>query len=69
MAGLDYRTAGESHGKGCVVLVEGMPAGVPLDLNMVNAELGRRQGGYGRSGRQRKKTRRTGALRRTFATL
>ena len=45
--------SGESHGKGCVVLVEGMPAGVPLDLDMINAELRRRQGGYGRSGRMK----------------
>ena len=52
MAGLDYRTAGESHGKACLMLVEGMPAGVPIDLDKVNAELRRRQGGYGRSGRQ-----------------
>ncbi|HUU84311.1 MAG TPA: chorismate synthase [Phycisphaerae bacterium] len=50
---LDYRTAGESHGAAVVVLIEGMPAGVPLDVDKVNAELRRRQGGYGRGGRQR----------------
>ena len=52
MSNLDYRTAGESHGKACVVLIEGMPAGVPLSLDGINAELRRRQGGYGRGGRQ-----------------
>ena len=52
MAGLDYRTAGESHGPAVVVLIEGLPAGVPIDLDAINAELGRRQGGYGRGGRQ-----------------
>ena len=31
MASLNYRTAGESHGKALITLVEGMPAGVPLD--------------------------------------
>lgn len=52
MSGLDYRTAGESHGRSCVVLVEGMPAGVPIEMERINAELRRRQGGYGRGGRQ-----------------
>jgi len=52
MAGLDYRTAGESHGAAVVVLVEGMPAGLTVDLDWVNGELRRRQGGYGRGGRQ-----------------
>lgn len=52
MSGLDYRTAGESHGPAMVVLIEGMPAGLQLDLDRVNAELRRRQGGYGRGGRQ-----------------
>jgi len=53
MARLDYRTAGESHGQALIALVEGMPAGVPIDLNRVNAEMRRRQGGYGRGGRQK----------------
>ncbi len=52
MALLDYRTAGESHGPAMVVLVEGFPAGVTLDAESINAELKRRQGGYGRGGRQ-----------------
>jgi chorismate synthase len=53
MARLEYTTAGESHGPGMVVIVEGMPAGVPVDVGFINAELSRRQGGYGRGGRQR----------------
>lgn len=56
MASLSYRTAGESHGKALITLVEGMPAGVPLDLSFINNELRRRQGGYGRGGRQKIET-------------
>lgn len=52
MAHLEYSTAGESHGPGMVSLVRGMPAGVPLDVEFINGELTRRQGGYGRGGRQ-----------------
>ncbi len=53
MATLDYRTAGESHGQALIALVEGMPAGVTVDVSLINAELARRQGGYGRSGRMK----------------
>jgi chorismate synthase len=53
MARLDYRTAGESHGQALIALVEGMPVGVPINLDRVNAEMHRRQGGYGRGGRQK----------------
>ncbi|MEE9294008.1 MAG: chorismate synthase, partial [Phycisphaerae bacterium] len=53
MATLEYRTAGESHGQKLVVLIEGMPAGVPLDIHMIDAEMARRQGGYGRGARSR----------------
>ncbi|MBX3364627.1 MAG: chorismate synthase [Phycisphaeraceae bacterium] len=53
---LTYATAGESHGPACVALVSGLPAGVPLDLDFINAELARRQGGYGRGARQRIET-------------
>lgn len=53
MANLDYRTAGESHGQALIAFVEGMPAGVPLDLEAANREMARRQGGYGRGGRQK----------------
>jgi chorismate synthase len=50
---LRYLTAGESHGKTLIALVDGFPAGVAVDLEPINVELKRRQGGYGRGGRQR----------------
>jgi chorismate synthase len=50
---LRYYTAGESHGKALVALVDGFPAGVQLNAELIDAELHRRQGGYGRGGRQR----------------
>src|SRR3990170_7848527 len=50
---LRYLTAGESHGKTLIALVDGFPAGVTVDLEPINVELKRRQGGYGRGGRQR----------------
>jgi len=49
---LRYWTAGESHGRGLVALVDGFPAGVAIDVGLIDAELARRQGGYGRGGRQ-----------------
>lgn len=48
---LRYLTAGESHGKCLVAILEGMPAGLPLDPQRINHELRRRQQGYGRGGR------------------
>src|SRR5579862_4273722 len=56
MPDLKYRTAGESHGKALIALVEGMPAGVPIDSAFIDNELRRRQGGYGRGGRQKIET-------------
>src|SRR6185369_15512482 len=56
MATLSYRTAGESHGRAMLALVEGMPAGVPVDKEFIDTELRRRQGGYGRGGRQKIET-------------
>lgn len=56
MATLSYRTAGESHGRAMLALVEGMPAGVPVDKEFIDHELRRRQGGYGRGGRQKIET-------------
>src|SRR3954463_16556749 len=50
---LRYLTAGESHGRGLVVIVEGLPAGVPVSRDGVAGELARRRHGYGRGGRQR----------------
>src|SRR5262245_37549510 len=51
MSRLDYRTAGESHGAGLIALVEGLPAGLAIDVAAIDAALRRRQGGYGRGGR------------------
>src|SRR4051812_2901072 len=53
---LRYWTAGESHGKTLVAILDGFPAGVELDTAPIDAELRRRQGGYGRGGRQRIET-------------
>ena len=53
---LRYWTAGESHGPALVALVDGFPAGLVIDGAAIDAELVRRQGGYGRGGRQRIET-------------
>ncbi|MBM4115606.1 MAG: chorismate synthase, partial [Phycisphaerae bacterium] len=53
---LRYRTAGESHGPALIALVEGLPAGLRVDTDWIDAELARRQGGYGRGARQRIET-------------
>jgi chorismate synthase len=50
---LRYLTAGESHGRALVTIVEGMPAGVPVDLAAIDRDLSRRQSGYGRGGRMK----------------
>ncbi len=49
-------TAGESHGKALVAILEGLPAGVPVSPKELAGELARRRHGYGRSGRQRMET-------------
>ncbi|MFW6170799.1 MAG: chorismate synthase [Planctomycetota bacterium] len=49
---LRYWTAGESHGKTLIALVDGFPAGIELSTAGMDAELARRQGGYGRGRRQ-----------------
>lgn len=46
-------TAGESHGKTLLALVDGFPAGLTIDTAQIDRELERRQGGYGRGGRQK----------------
>ena len=46
-----FLTAGESHGRGLTAIVEGVPAGLPLDEDYIARDLVRRQGGYGRGGR------------------
>src|SRR5512138_733207 len=48
---LRFLTAGESHGKALVMIVEGLPAGLAIDFDAVTAQLRRRQGGYGRGRR------------------
>jgi len=53
---LRYWTAGESHGKTLLAIIDGFPAGVQLETDPIDAELKRRQGGYGRGGRQRIET-------------
>src|SRR5487761_2458967 len=53
---LRYWTAGESHGKALWALIDGFPAGVPIETDSIDVELRRRQGGYGRGGRQRIET-------------
>ncbi|HHT9119984.1 MAG TPA: chorismate synthase [Candidatus Hypogeohydataceae bacterium YC41] len=50
---LRYLTAGESHGKCLIAVVEGLPAGLKIDTETMNAELVRRQGGYGRGPRMK----------------
>ncbi|MCK4388181.1 MAG: chorismate synthase, partial [Dehalococcoidia bacterium] len=48
-----FTTAGESHGKGLVTIVEGMVAALPLETEYINKELKRRQAGYGRGPRMK----------------
>jgi chorismate synthase len=50
---LRYLTAGESHGQALVVIVEGLPAGLPITVEEIQVEMGRRRLGYGRGPRQR----------------
>lgn len=53
---LTYRTAGESHGPALFAMVEGLPAGLPLTPADLDADLARRQLGYGRGGRMKIET-------------
>ncbi|HEX7530915.1 MAG TPA: chorismate synthase [Pyrinomonadaceae bacterium] len=48
-----FTTAGESHGRALVAIVEGLPAGMPVDVQQINHELHRRQQGYGRGARMK----------------
>ena len=50
---LRYLNGGESHGKGLIAVLEGMPSGLPLTADDINRDLSRRQKGYGRGGRMR----------------
>jgi chorismate synthase len=48
---LRFTTAGESHGRALLAILEGLPAGLPVSADRVDAELGRRMAGYGRGAR------------------
>jgi len=48
---LRYLTAGESHGRGLLAILDGLPAGLEIDPAFIDSELKARQGGYGRGGR------------------
>lgn len=51
-----YSTAGESHGKGLLMIAEGFPSNIPVSQEFINNELRRRQMGYGRGGRMKIET-------------
>jgi chorismate synthase len=53
MAAFRFTTAGESHGPGLVAIVEGLPAGLELDRERMDADMARRQLGHGRGGRMK----------------
>ncbi len=50
---LNFLTAGESHGPQLTGIIEGIPAGLHIDIDAINKELSARQGGYGRGNRQK----------------
>jgi len=50
---LTYLTAGESHGPQLTAIIDGLPAGLPVDIEKLNFQLARRQKGYGRGGRMK----------------
>jgi chorismate synthase len=53
---LRYMTSGESHGQALTAIVEGFPSGITVDTALIDRELERRQGGYGRGKRQKLET-------------
>ncbi|MFW6035237.1 MAG: chorismate synthase [Halothermotrichaceae bacterium] len=53
---VEFLTAGESHGKGLMIIVNNIPAGVEVNIEYINSKLARRQGGYGRGGRMKIET-------------
>jgi len=53
---IDYKTAGESHGKGLMLIIDGIPAGIKINRKLIDDKLARRQGGYGRGGRMKIET-------------
>ena len=50
---MNYLTAGESHGPQLTGIIEGIPSGLHLDIDAINDQLKKRQGGYGRGNRQK----------------
>ena len=50
MGNLRFLTAGESHGQCLTAIVEGIPAGLKIDIDEMNRDMARRQQGYGRGG-------------------
>ena len=66
-----FLTAGESHGKCLTAIVEGIPAGIEINLDDINRQLARRQQGYGRGGRmkiEKDKVEITSGVRLGFST-
>ena len=53
MSKLRFLTAGESHGPGLTVIIEGLPAGLKVDESAIKHQMARRQKGYGSGGRQK----------------
>ena len=53
---LKYLTAGESHGKGLLGIIDGIPAGLEISESYISAQLYRRQQGHGRGGRMKIET-------------
>ena len=51
-----FLTAGESHGQCLTAIIEGLPAGISIDIDFINNELSRRQQGYGRGERMKIET-------------
>ena len=50
---LRYLTSGEAHGKSLISILDGIPANIELNIDEINYELEKRQGGYGRGGRMK----------------
>ena len=50
---LRYLTSGESHGQGLITILDGIPSNIELNIDEINEELRKRQGGYGRGGRMK----------------
>ena len=62
MSHLRFMTAGESHGAALTAILDGIPAGLPVAREAIDAQLARRQHGYGRGGRMKIETDRVEVL-------